>query len=362
MLLDPIRADTGWSESALATSFSTGIVAIGIGSIFGGRLLDRVGSRAVFIAAGVVGGVAFFVAAAAQSMLAFGIAVTVGMGAFGALGFYHVTMTAAVRANPDSPSRAIAILTLWGAFASPIYLPLAAWLVDQYPWRTTLRIIASPAILAFLVAAAFVPVATEEDPTERPSLRMIVAETLLPGPRRLFTIAIAAAGIAMSTVLVYQVPAMTAAGLPLATAATFAAVRGFCQLGGRLPLAFLVDRLGSDRSLILAFGAMAVGGVLLAFAGGVVVAMAFAIVTGFGIGAYSPLQGIKADELFARNSLGTTMGFYTSVGMLMGAIGPALAGILADWTGDRRWSSVIVAITALGACGQIIRLRRHEKA
>ncbi|KAG1648467.1 hypothetical protein GQR58_029803 [Nymphon striatum] len=40
-------------------------------------------------------------------------------------------MTTAVRLNPDEPSRAIAVLTIWGALASAIFLPLTAWLEDE---------------------------------------------------------------------------------------------------------------------------------------------------------------------------------------------------------------------------------------
>jgi len=107
---------------------------------------------------------------------------------------------------------------------------------------------------------------------------------------------------------------------------------------------------------VLAFGALTVGGGLLAFAGNVPVALAFAAITGFGIGAFSPLQGIKAEELYDRQSLGATMGLYGTFLMVAGAAGPAMAGVLADSTGNRRLVTIIVITAAAGATVSAMRL------
>jgi MFS family permease len=355
VLLDPIIADTGWSETTLAGSFSLGILLIGAGSMLGGRLLDRLGTRPIFLVAAIIGGTTFGVASTTNSAFLFAVSSALGMGVFGAFGFYHVTMTAAVRAAPAEPARAIAVLTIWGALASAIYLPIAAWLVDDHGWRITMRILILPTVIGLVLAALLVPVAAREGHAAPPSLRSIVAATVSrPGPRA-FTAAVAMAGIAVSTLLVYQVPLMVAAGLPLGTAASMAAVRGFAQLGGRLPLTPLLRSVGSRVALMIALGAVTVSVLILTVAGSVPVALLFAVIAGFGIGAYTPLQGIFAEELFDRETLGTTMGFYTTVMMLFGAIGPIGAGAVADATGERRWAAVLMAVAA--ACGIALMAR-----
>ncbi|MEM7325941.1 MAG: MFS transporter [Actinomycetota bacterium] len=362
VLFDPIRLDTGWNEAQLALSFSIGTVLMGVASIAGGRLLDRLGSRFVLTAAGLGGGGALVATSFADHIVWFIVCAAVGMVFLGGFAFYHVTMATAVRIHPDDAGRAIAVLTIWGAFASAIYLPLAAYLVERFEWRDTVRIMAA-AIVVVLVGAAFLlPGAPETDPADpsepdapdsgaepRPPLLRVITATIATPERRAFTAAVALGGLAMSTVLVYQVPTMTAAGLPLGTAATMAGLRGFAQTFGRVPLSPLVRWLGSGRALVLAFGAMTVGGGLLAFSGNVPTALAFAAVTGFGIGAFSPLQGIKAEELYDRETLGATMGLYGTFLMVAGAAGPAIAGVLADTTGDRRLVSIIVVVAAFGA-------------
>ena len=144
VLLDPIIADTGWTESGLAFTFTGGGILVGVGALAGGWLLDKFGSPAVLIGAAIVGGGSIIVASFAQSFSAFATFGIVGSGAVGGLGFYHVTQTIVVRITPGESTKAIARLTIWGALSSPIYLPFAAWLVDNYHWRTAVRVLAVP--------------------------------------------------------------------------------------------------------------------------------------------------------------------------------------------------------------------------
>ncbi|MEL6984729.1 MAG: MFS transporter, partial [Actinomycetota bacterium] len=362
VLFDPILADTGWSESTIALAFSIGIVANGFASMAGGRVLDRAGSRVVLLIGGLGGGLGLLATSVAPNPVVFALVSAVAMGLLGGFGFYHVTMTCAVRLNPDRSARAIAVLTIWGAFASAIYLPSTAALVDRFDWRVTVRILAVVVMAVFLMAATVLrPVRPET--TEAPaSMRRILLSTIDRPERRAFTLALALGWVAMSTILVYQVPVMTAAGLPLATAATVAGLRGFSQTAGRIPLGPIVERLGSSRSVALALGSISVSGVVLAFSGRVVPAVIFALLAGFGIGAMSPLQGIVVEELFDRDTLGATMGSYGLIGMGGGAIGPALAGILADTSGSRRGVTVIIVVCALVAAALALRIAPAQAA
>jgi predicted MFS family arabinose efflux permease len=349
VMLDPIQIDTGWSESTLASSFSAGTFLIGLSALFGGRLLDQAGHRPVFLLGGGVGTTGLVLASSASHIGVFFVGAAIGLAAFGSLGFYHVTMTTAVRLNPDEPARAIAVLTVWGALASAIFLPGADWLQSELGWRSATRILAGVTGTAFIIAAFALPTTAPSESAVRPSVRQVLASTVSSPATRLFTIAVGFGGLAMSTVLVFQVPVMTEAGLGSATAASMAGLRGFCQLGGRLPLTALVGWLGRDRALMAAFAAISLGGALLAIAGSVPVAATFAVVAGFGIGAFSPLQGMKGEQLFERDRLGATMGVYGAVLLLVGSPGPILGGIILERTGDARWITLIVVVAALVA-------------
>jgi MFS family permease len=155
--------------------------------------------------------------------------------------------------------------------------------------------------------------------------------------------------MATSVNLAYQVPAMTSAGLGLAAASFWAGFRGFAQLGGRLPLMPIVDRVGVTRAMRVAYLSIAFGMAALAFAGTPLLAAVYALAAGFGIGALSPLVGMFSSELFGTRSLGTAMGTVSLVFFGAGALGAPVAAVVATRTGSRSTAVLGAAFLALMA-------------
>lgn len=343
-ILDSIIADTGWSEAGLTAAFAIGGLITGIGALWGGWLLDRIGSRLVFGIGAVAGFVAFQAAAAAPHLIVFSATSVVGGGLLGAMGFYHVTQAVAVRISPAAAHRAIAIVTMWGAFASAIYLPLAAWLVADHGWRFTLRVTTSSAAIVLLLGAVLITPESSRS-SASPAHGLFGAALRNPTAVR-FLAGVALAGVAISIVLVYQIPAMTAAGLSLSAAASVAGMRGVMQLAGRLPIMRVVAVLGTARSLRGALLLLAASIALLPFSSTLAVAVAFAVAAGVAIGAYSPLQGMQATEEFHSSILGSALGVVAFTFALGGAAGPLLGGFLAESTGSRVWPVISAAVAA----------------
>lgn len=348
VLLDPIIEDTGWSETAVAAVFSSSSLIAGLGGLAGGWVLDRWGSRLVFGVAAVLGGGALALAAGAPSAAAFALAGAIGGGVLASLGFYHVTQTVAVRVSPGSEDRAIAVLTIWGAFASVIYIPLSAWLVTQFDWRTTLLLLAVSTSVALLAGVVLIDT-RPRGVVERPPVFRDVGRSSRSGPARRFLISQGLAGIGVGTILVYQVPAMTAAGLALGAASFWAGFRGFAQLGGRLPLMPIVRRFGVANSLRIAYLAIAVGSIALAFSGNQVLAATYAVAAGFGIGAVSPLIGMYSKNVYGEASLGTAMGLVSLVFHVANAVGPVAAASVSDITGSRAIPVTISGVIMIAA-------------
>jgi MFS family permease len=330
VLIDPIRADTGWSSPALGAVFSGVLVIGGAGGLAGGRLVDRLGTRPAFLIAGTVGAGAIALASYQHALLAFALLYATGCGVISALGFYHVTQPAAIRVAPEAPQRAVVWLTILGAFASPIFLPLTAALVDGIGWRDTTRVLAAIAAIVFLATA----VAGRGGGTDSRSLvrRTTVPDALrnawsLPGFRR-WVLASLISGAAVDVILVYQVPVMIAGGLPIGAAATIGGIRGFAQLGGRVPLSPLLQRLGARQTIVVSFLAGGIGTMFLLASGHVAPAIAYSILAGASIGAMYTLQGIYTNELVGQDNLSLLMGAQQAVFAVGGAVGPVLAGTI----------------------------------
>ena len=352
VLLDPILTDTGWPESAVAATFSLSAALGASMAVPAGRLVDRYGARVSFAAAATISMSGLWFASGADDVLSFAVGAVLGGASLQALAFYHVTQATAARVAPQEPTRAIALLTIYGAFSSTIFVPLTAYLVTDVGWRTTVRILVTTSAAVLVVGSVFVGGrASTARVVTPPDFRQAFAE---PAARR-FVIGSALAGFGVGVMLVYQVPLMTGAGLSVGVAAWMAGARGAAQITGRIPLSYIVGRLGARGSVRLAFAMIAVAVVLLALAGNVAVALAYVAVAGFGIGATSPLQGIYANELFDKAHLGASIGVITMVFGLSNAAGPVIVGLLADLTGTRWWGVALAVGAGLSAVAVIGR-------
>ncbi len=351
VLLDPIVADTGWSESWVVVAFGVSGVTGSIAAPFGGRAIDRFSPRVLFALTGLVTTAAFWIASSTGSLLAFASASSLGGAVLAGFGFYHITQTVAIRRAPLNIPRAVGVVTLYGAFASTIYLPLSAWLVTTYDWRIALRVLASITGAVLVFAAAF---SSAQTPRGERSDRVRWHAMLDTVPKRRYAAASAAIGIATGVILVYQVPLMTDAGLSLTTAAWLAGLRGATQFLGRLPVTQLVRWLGTSRALQLAFGAIGLGAGLLGVTVNPLVGLAYVVLAGFGIGATSPLQGIYGTELFESRKLGQGMGVITMIFGLSASISPAVVSVLNEVAASRWWG-VVIAVAASFVAALLLR-------
>ncbi len=345
VLIGPIGADTRWPGAALGAIFSATLVITGAGGTVAGRVLDRCGPRPGFLLAGIAGPGAMLLASAQGALIPFGIAYAGGCGLVGALGFYHITQALAARTAPAAAARAIIWLTLFGAFSSPVYLPLTAWLLESAGWRGAIRIEAGTVGVAFVLAAAMIKNPGCSRPGQsagRPAggLRITWRSPLV----RAWLAATLIGGAAVNALIVYQVPVTTRAGLPLGIAAAVAGFRGLAQLAGRLPLTVLTSKLGARITLVLAY-AIAAAVTLLLFAGGALAAvLVLSLLAGAATGAVYTLQGVYAYELADPRHLGTLLGIQQAVFAAGGALGPLTAGALLSTAG-----SVAPAVTVISA-------------
>lgn len=374
VLLEPISADTGWGASFLGAMYGWAMALSGIGAFWAGRLLDRFGANVPYSIHAVVASGLMASALAVENRWLFAALFATGAGLAGATGFYTITTVIVSRIRADRPEWAINALTIVGAFSSPIYLPLTAWLVSIWHWRSVAALLvgigALGAIQAAFLARGGVSPATAGGPSAHPiaTLRRALAN---PAIRRILTIYLLA-GAAGSTIWVYQVPMMTGVGLSLGLAGTFGGLRGLCQLLGRVGLAGQIERRGTDTllrgaylataaaGLTLLFGRLIVGPDPVATGTGLIVATAvFAVLAGAGLGASSPLQAIHARSRFDAEDLGLLMGLQGLVLGVAGGIGPFAGGLVRDLSGS--WTATIMAVVVVLVAAATLLTNRSEQ-
>ncbi len=360
VLLGPILDDTGWSEGLVAGAFSASTLIGAFGSGVAGRMVDAYGARRVMLIGGLAGCLALMASAAASNVLLFVPAYALGGGLLSASGFYHVTQAAAARISTRDPARGIMLLTWYGAFAGPIYLPITGFLVEEIDWRTTLVVLAASSMVGFVLAALVLDgsrsTAGERGPA--PSIRQSLNDTRA----RALMISALIGGVGLSTLMVYQVPLMVAAGLSLSTAAAVSGLRGLAQFGGRVGVMPLLSRVPARRILMATYLLAGIAALLLSVSGNVPVAVVYVVIAGVAVGVWSPMEAIYANEVFPPERIATFLGTQRLIGGIGGAIGPVTAGIIAESSGSRAPTIVLASVAAFAAAAVLAMAERGERA
>ncbi|MDX1690723.1 MAG: MFS transporter [Acidimicrobiia bacterium] len=337
-LIDTIADDTGWTVGFLAAVFGAAQLAGAALAIGGGRLLDRFGARSVLLLGGTLGG-ALIALSPAGGRWTFALAYAIGGAAIEATCFYHITLSAAARIGGERRIRAVTYVTIVGAFAGPVFLPLTARLALAVGWRPTVVSLGITAAAGLTVAALVVPrsVGRAPDADRLPALATVRrALGDAASRRKLLAAPLAATGYGI--LLVYQVPVMVAAGVPLATAATYGGARALTQLVGRIGLVPVVERTGIGRAYAATLMMGGAGALALAWSGSFVAAAAYVVLAGVAIGAASALDAMYGAEVYDPSGLGTLMGLQQLLAGTAAALGPVVSGFVFDATGSHAFT------------------------
>ena len=349
----------GVSASTLGITFGVAQLISGIGAVATGRRLDVFGPRAVLGILGPVGAAIYFASSYATGTI-FLMMYSLGGGLIGAAGFYSFTQPLSVRLASTDSTRAITRLTIWGAFSSPVMIPLTEVLRANYEWQTAVRLPAVLTMISFFVAASLCHV--EVAPTGKPPALITALRSALGDLRlRLFTIGAFLSSIAVSTLLVFQVPTMTAAGVSTATAALLASVRGLMQLAGRIPLVAAIEKFTAPRLIVISRFMLGISALFLLGSGNIAFAIMYIVFAGITIGALSALDGVAARGIVQPEVFGTVMGGIGLITTLGGALGPIFAGWLKTAFDSSIAPITIVFITACSAA-IVFSIRPSEEA
>ena len=114
-----------------------------------GRAIDRRGGRPVLAAGCVVAALALLATAGANGMVAY-TACSLLLGIAAAMTLYDAAFPAVVEATHPHGRRAITLVTFAGGFASTVFWPVTAFLVDHAGWRMTYVVYALVMVLICL--------------------------------------------------------------------------------------------------------------------------------------------------------------------------------------------------------------------
>ena len=347
VLLVPIQRETGWDRGALSGAYSLSFIVLGLAGIPVGRLVDRYGARALMAGGSALGAACLVALSQVHELWELYLLWSGGLGLSMALTFYTVSFVVVANWFHRRRGAALAVLTLLGGLASPIYIPLAGVLVAVLGWRGTLVVMGLTQLTIALPLHALLVRRHPEDvgllpdgearsgSEERPRLGGTALRAALGRPA-FWTLTLSGAlGMAAGAAInVHQIPYMIGRGSGPVLAAGIAGLVGLVSLPGRFVLNTLSDRLGPHGLLTACVAAQALGVAVLSVAGSLPLLLAYAAVYGFAFGAVSPLRASVMAGHFGRRAYGSITGVQGVATGLGAGLGPLAAGWLYDRSGS----------------------------
>src|SRR3954469_12987324 len=255
VFLQPIQQATGWSRAGVSAAMTLNFLTMGLGGFLWGTLSDRYGPRPVVLAGSVLLGIGLAAASRATSLLEFQLAYGVLVGF--AAGSFFAPMIASV-ANWFDKHRSLAVsLVSVGVGVAPMTIsPFAAWLIQQYDWRTSQLVIAILAWGLLIPAAVFVrtaPVQKSSESTNQENSSLSLLQALRSTPFIVLALTFFACCAAHSGPIFHTISYAILCGIPTTLAVTIYSVEGLAGLGGR-PAVGVAGRphrreAGADRRL-----------------------------------------------------------------------------------------------------------------
>jgi MFS family permease len=137
LIAEAMGRDLGWSKTELYGAATLGLLLAAAASYPIGKAIDQGYGRIIMSAGSLVAG-ALFLAWSQVSALSIFFAIAAGLGALQAALLYEPAFAVIARRNGGGARGAITALTLWGGFASTVFIPLVQLLLDQFDWRGAL--------------------------------------------------------------------------------------------------------------------------------------------------------------------------------------------------------------------------------
>ena len=355
VFLQPIARDTGWSVTGVSSAMTIGFLAMAFTSMIWGTLSDRLGPLPVVLTGSIVLAASLALASRAPSLLSFQILFGLMVG--GSAAAIFAPMMACVTGWFDTHrSLAVSLVSAGMGMAPMVMSPLAAWLVSNHDWRTSMQ------VLAVVVAAIMIPVSLlvrrppalesgEVVPTGdgAPRQEMSRAQALC-SPQ--FIILLATNFLCCAThsgPIIHTVSYAVTCGIPMMAAVTIYSVEGLAGMGGRIAFGLLGDRFGAKRVLVSGLLAQAFGALAYVFVRELAAFYTVAALFGFIYAGTMPLYSVLARENFPLRMMGTVIGGTAMAGSLGMATGPLAGGLIYDTFASYAWLYIGSWIMGLGA-------------
>ncbi|MFV3130343.1 MFS transporter [Niveispirillum sp. KHB5.9] len=350
LLAVPMAAELGWTKMQAYLLASLALGSAGLAAYPVGRAIDRGQGRLVLAGGAGLGALSLVLWGLSGSLWTL-VPAFIGIGVAQAMTLYEPAFAVIARRFGTGTRDAITGLTLWGGFASTVFIPVTQLLLDHLGWRgTTLALagfnllLALPLLLWLLRGEVPTAATAEAAASDRAVASWALRQWSFWGLALSFMLYFAA----FTGVTFHLYPLLAERGVATADIVIIMAIVGPAQVAGRVLVMGLargasIALVGSLTTLTLALSLLG-----LAMAGTGMAALAgFALVYGAANGILTIVRGAAVPEMLTRRAYGAINGLLTTPIGIVRALAPFLAALIHEATGG--YGGVLAAFIIMAA-------------
>ena len=352
LIAEPMGLELGLSKPEVYGAATVGLAVAGLAAYPIGTYIDRGGGRAVMAVGSAIGGLLLIAWSQVGGLYSF-YPLFAGIGLVQAMTMYEPAFAVVARRYGAEARGGITALTLWGGFASTVFVPLVQILLDQLGWRDALLALGLINLVVCVALYAFT-IDPGRDAPYRPSPQHGAAARSGGGAVRWVMRKPAFWGLAVaftifhgthSALIFHLYPLLLEQGLDAASAVAAIAIFGPAQVAARVAVWLFARRqsiraIGAVNVLLFPIGL----GFLMLHGLGFWAAAAFCLLYGAANGIMTIVRGMAVPEMLTREAYGAVNGVMTAPSAVVRALAPAGAALL--WSVGGSYDAVLWAIVA----------------
>ncbi|WP_207483867.1 MFS transporter [Arenibaculum pallidiluteum] len=351
LIAEPMGHELGFDKSEAYGAVTFGLLAASLAAYPVGAAIDAGRGRLVMALGSTLAGL-FLLGWSQVNGLAALYLVFAGIGLVQAMTLYDPVFAVIARRFGVEARRGITAVTLWGGFASTVFVPLIQAMLDPFGWRGTLAAMAAMNLLACtglhlgLIRGREHPAAMAGTRTAAPGPPPRAVRRALAMPA-FWALALSLTLYALVTTAVgfHVYPLLLERGYATATVVGAIAIIGPAQVAGRVAI-WVLARGRSVRAIGIATTlAMPVSLALLILLPPSFASLAaFAVVYGGANGIMTIVRGLAVPEMIGREAYGAVNGALGVPITAAKAAAPAAAAVL--WSAAGSYDAVLLALLA----------------
>lgn len=366
LFMEPMGAELGWSRTEITLGLLIFTFLAVPAAPFVGILVDRLGSRRLALPGTLAVGVTFAAFGLTGSSILQWVLLWV-VYTLACLLIKVVVWTAEVsRAFDKARGMALAAALSGTALASVIAPGLARWLIDDFGWRYAFHAMGLGwALVAFVTTLLFFRVRPAFDAAKQEKLHTAkhvgaaVPTGLTAGQARrdptVIRLGLSAlfSTVALTALVVHLVPILTETGITRATAAQLAGLSGLAAFFSKFVNGWLLDTIDGRWLGWTSAGLTGVACLLLLWTdGSPTVAIAFAIIIGYAMGAYLQVLIYYTTRYAGMRAYGVIFGVISSALAFGAGVGPMIGSLIYDHLGS--YDTLLMGSVATAAVSTLL--------